>query len=55
VNLRIFKYKSTIGQRWGVVDEVSRVVLVQNLETEDDAIEFVRDQMTAKSLNDLSE
>jgi hypothetical protein len=45
MNLRIFKYKSTIGQRWAVIDDDTRIVLVQNLETEDEAIEFVRDQL----------
>jgi hypothetical protein len=46
MNLRIIKTKSTIGQRWAVVDDDhTGIVIVRGLESEAEAEAFVREQI----------
>jgi hypothetical protein len=45
MKLRIIKTKATDGVHWAVVDDRSGIVLVRGLDTEQEAIEFMNEQM----------
>jgi hypothetical protein len=45
MRLRIIKTKATDGVHWAVVDDQTGIVIVRGLESEQEAIEFVNEQM----------
>jgi hypothetical protein len=47
MQLRIIKTKATDGVHWAVVDDHSGVVVLRNLDSEAEAEQFIREQMSS--------
>jgi hypothetical protein len=45
MNLRVIRTKSTEGTKWAVLDDNTGIIVVRGLDSEQEAIEFIRDQM----------